>query len=55
MYSLAGYPEFTAVTVKALYLCQDHVTVLLLSKETGSMQERANQISLEMKCYLFLE
>jgi len=48
------YWEFTAVAVIALYLCQDHVTVLLLSDEAGSMQS-ANQISLEMKCYLFLE
>ena len=37
----------------AVYLCQARLSVL--SKEAGSMQDSANQISSEIKYYLFLE
>jgi hypothetical protein len=38
--------ELAAVAVIVLYLCQACMCVILLSREAGSMQDSANQISL---------
>jgi hypothetical protein len=50
-YSCIGYP----VCSQLYQFMTLYVSVLLLSKEADSMQESANQISLEIKYYLFLE
>ena len=48
MYACIGYPP-AVVAVTALYLCQAHMSVLLLSNEAGSMQDSANHICWQQK------
>jgi hypothetical protein len=45
--------EFITVAVIALCFCQSHTSFRLLSKEAGSVQDSGNQISVEVKHYLF--
>jgi hypothetical protein len=42
----------TVFSVTALYVCQSHIAVLLLDKESYSMQDSAKTISVATKNYL---